>query len=256
MSPLVITILVIGGIVLLVAIAYINQMVEANKLEKARIRADLTERLRRCGDLNETFPGQLMTPALKLLLIRLQLNITERLLSLSKNDKELQASIDTLRGQLGLGESITISNPQEHIANEAKGKDIRYQLETLHAQLTRAAKEGVISVADAKHWVGQIRHMLCQVHIELFNNIGQQALQKNLPSQARLAFERGVQYLSKQPDPTPYKEALKKFENQLARANALVLDNIKLSNDQPSELNTGLDTLGSDEEWKKKNIYD
>ncbi|WXL24107.1 hypothetical protein WG219_12185 [Ectopseudomonas mendocina] len=256
MSPLFITSLVIGGVVLLLAIAYINQMVEANKIEKARMRADLTDRLRRCGDLNETLPGQLMSPALKQLLIRLQIHICDRLIGLNKNDKDALANLEVLRQQQKLGESITISNPQEHISSEAKGKDIRYQLETLHGQLTRAVKDGVITVAEGKHWVGQIRHMLCQVHIELFNNLGLQALQKNMPGQARLAFERGVQYLSKQPEPNPYKEALKKFEDQLARANALVLDNIKRSSSQQSELNTGLDSLGSDEEWKKKNIYD
>lgn len=256
MSPILITLLVIGGVVLLLAIAYINQMVEANKIEKARIRAELTDRLRRCADLNETFPGQLMSPALKQMLIRLQVNAVERLLTLNKNDQEAKSKLDELHKQQALGDAIAVNNPQEHILSEAKGKEVRFQLESLHAQLTRAVKEGVITPAEGKHWVGQIRHMLCQVHIELFSNLGQQALQKQQPGQARLAFERGVQYLSKQPDQVAYKEALDKFQNQLARANALVLDNIKLAKDQPSELDTGLNSLGGDDEWKKKNIYD
>ena len=98
--------------------------------------------------------------------------------------------------------------------------------------------------------------MLTQVHIEFFGNLGHQALQQNQPGQARLAFERGVQYLRKQPDPAPYQNALKKFEEQLARANALVLETSKPSSSQTSELDAGLDSLGGDDEWKKKNIYD
>ncbi len=62
MSPLVITLLIVGGIFILIAIAYINHMVEQSKLKKARLKADLNDRLRRCADLSESMPGQLMTP--------------------------------------------------------------------------------------------------------------------------------------------------------------------------------------------------
>ncbi len=42
MSPLLITALIIGGIALLIAIGYINHVVENSKLEKARLKAELT----------------------------------------------------------------------------------------------------------------------------------------------------------------------------------------------------------------------
>ena len=77
-----------------------------------------------------------------------------------------------------------------------------------------------------------------------------------LREMVRACLERGVQYLRKQPDPAPYQNALKKFEEQLARANALVLETSKPSSSQTSELDAGLDSLGGDDEWKKKNIYD
>ena len=133
---------------------------------------------------------------------------------------------------------------------------MRFQLENLHGQLTRCAKDGIIPTNEAKHWLKEVRHMLTQVHIEFFGNLGQQALQQNQPGQARLAFERGAQYLRKQPDPAPYQNALKKFEEQLARANAMVLESSKPATDLPSELDAGLESLGGDDEWKKKNIYD
>lgn len=71
MSPLVIAALVVAVLVLLIAIGYINHMVENSKLEKARLKADLNDRVRRSRDVSENMPGQLMTPALKLLLSRL-----------------------------------------------------------------------------------------------------------------------------------------------------------------------------------------
>ncbi len=254
MSALVITILIVGGIALLMLIAYANQAVENNKLEKARQRADLLDRIRRCQNISERMPGQLMTPQLKLLLSKLQLQLNERLLPLDKKNTELQSEIATLKTEVAKGESIAVKNPPQPIANEAKAKDIRFLLENLHALITGSVQNGLLPANEGKHWLKQIRQMLVQVHIEFFSTLGQTALQQNHPGQARLAFERGVQYLRKQPDPVPYQAQLKRFEEQLARANALVLNRNVPSADEPSQLTEGLKDLEDD--WKKKNIYD
>lgn len=254
MSALVITILIVGGIALLMLIAYANQAVENNKLEKARQRADLLDRIRRCQNISERMPGQLMTPQLKLLLSKLQLQLNERLLPLDKKNTELHSEIATLKTEVAKGESIAVKNPPQPIANEAKAKDIRFLLENLHALITGSVQNGLLPANEGKHWLKQIRQMLVQVHIEFFSTLGQTALQQNHPGQARLAFERGVQYLRKQPDPVPYQAQLKRFEEQLARANALVLNRNVPSADEPSQLTEGLKDLEDD--WKKKNIYD
>ncbi|WP_276489318.1 hypothetical protein [Ectopseudomonas mendocina] len=235
-------------------IAYANQAVENNKLEKARQRADLLDRIRRCQNISERMPGQLMTPQLKLLLSKLQLQLNERLLPLDKKNTELQSEIATLKTEVAKGESIAVKNPPQPIANEAKAKDIRFLLENLHALITGSVQNGLLPANEGKHWLKQIRQMLVQVHIEFFSTLGQTALQQNHPGQARLAFERGVQYLRKQPDPVPYQAQLKRFEEQLARANALVLNRNVPSADEPSQLTEGLKDLEDD--WKKKNIYD
>lgn len=255
MSPLVISLLIVGGIALLIAIAYVNHMVENNKLEKARLKADLNDRIRRCANVSEAIPGQLMTPQLKLLLSRLQLHFSERLLPLDKGAAP-HLRLEELRQLVAQGESIPVRNPVQQILSEVTAKEVRFLLENLHGQITRAAQEGVLPAKEAKHWVAEIRHMLVQLHIELFGNLGLQGLQQNQPGQARLAFERGVQFLRKQPDPSRYQASLRKLEEQLARANALVLDVDKPRADEPSELTEGLKSLEGDEDWKKKNIYD
>lgn len=256
MSPLVITLLIVGGIVILIAIAYINHMVENNKLEKARLKADLNDRIRRLSDICDSMPGQLMTPELKLLLSRLQLHFSERMLPLDKSHTGTKARIEELRKLIAQGESIPVRNPPQPILTEVKAKEVRFQLENLHGQITRCAQDAVLSANEAKYWVKHIRHMLVQLHIEFFGNLGQQALQNNQPGQARLAFERGVQYLRKQPDPSHYQSALNTLERQLAQANALLVDMGKPVTDASSELTEGLKSLEGDDDWKKKNIYD
>lgn len=256
MSPLVITLLIVGGIAILIVIAYVNHLVENNKLEKARLKADLSDRIRRCASISESIPGQLMTPELKLLLSRLQLHFTERLLPLDKGSADTRSHLEELRRLVAQGESIPVRNPVQPILAEAMAKEVRFQLESLHGQITRAAQENLLPANETKHWVAEIRHMLVQLHIELFNNLGQQGLQQNQPGQARLAFERGVQFLRKQPEPTRYQVPLQKLENQLARANAMVLDMGEPKAEEHSELTEGLKSLEADEDWKKKHSYD
>lgn len=255
MSPLVITALIISGIVVLFAIGYINHMVENSKLEKARLKADLNDRVRRCRDVSENMPGQLMSPALKLLLSRFELQYNERLLALDKHNSNLRNRIAELRERVAKGDGIPVSNPPQQILTEAKAKDIRFLLENLHGQITRSVQEHLLPANDGKRWLGEIRHMLVQLHTEFFGNLGQQSMQQGQPGQARLAYERGVQYLRKQPDVERYKTQLQTFEQLLARANAVVLEKAKPASDEPSELTEGLKSLEEDT-WKKKNIYD
>lgn len=256
MTPLMITLLVIAGIVILIAIGYMNHVVENIKLEKARAQIELNDRLRRCGEITETFPGQLMTPQLKLLLTRLELNVNQRMLHLNKSSATIKARIAELEALVGQGESIPVNNPPGPIQTEAKAKDVRFLLEALHGQVTRAAQDGFLPTNEAKHWIREIRHLLVLLHIEFFNNLGQHALQQAQPGQARLAFERGVQYLRKQPEPATYSQHLQLLEKQLARANSMVLTNSQQTAEEVNELTSGLKADDADAEWKKKVIYD
>ncbi|VVP96592.1 hypothetical protein PS914_03649 [Pseudomonas fluorescens] len=256
MTPLMITLLVVAGIALLIAIGYLSHVVENNKLEKARTRIELNDRLRRCGEITETFPGQLMTAELKLLLTRLELNVCQRLLNLEKSNATMKERIAELNALVAQGESIPVNNPPAPIQTEAKAKDVRFLLEALHGQITRAAHDGFLPTNEAKRWIREVRHLLALLHIEFFNNLGQHALQQNQPGQARLAFERGVQYLRKQQEPKVYAEQLEHLEKLLARANGQVVDNIAPAEGEVNQLTEGLKDVEADADWKKKVIYD
>lgn len=257
MTPLIITLMVVTGIVLLVAIGFLNHVAESKKVERTRTLVELNDRLRRCSELSETFPGQLMNPALKLLLVRLELNVVKRLIALERrNNPGLQEHETELQALVAQGDAIKINNPVSPIQTEAKAKDVRFLLEAMHGQVSRAAHDGFLQPAEAKHWIREIRNMLILLHIEFFNNLGQQALNQDQPGQARLAFERGVQYLKNQPEPAPWKTHLQAMERQLARVNAMVLDQIAPTEDDNNELTAGLKADDAEAEWKKKAIYD
>ena len=255
MTPLLITLLIVAGIALLIVIGYLNNVVENSKLERARLKLDLADRVRCCGEITETFPGQFMTAPLKLLLARLELNLTQRQLALDKHNAVFKARIAELEELIAQGERIPVNNPPCPIQTEAKAKDVRFLLEALHTQIVKATQDNVLPSAEGKQWVREIRHILVLLHIEFFNNLGQQALQQEQPGQARLAFERGVQYLRKQPEPKQYEEQLTYLEKLLARANAQVMDQMEPAENEQNELTEGLKT-DEDETWKKRVIYD
>ncbi|MEB0075995.1 hypothetical protein QN386_08915 [Pseudomonas sp. CCI3.2] len=254
MTPLIITLLVIAGIAILIAIGFLNHVAENKKLERARLRVELTDRLRRCGEITETFPGQLMTPSLKLLLTRLELNVNARLQALNRSGSAFRERIAELTALIDLGDQIPINNPPSPIQTEAKAKDVRFLLEALHGQITRAAHDGFLPTTEAKQWVKQIRHLMVILHIEFFNNLGQHALALEQPGQARLAFERGVQYLRKQPEPALYHEQLTYLEKLLARCNSMVLAETAAVEGEENVLTDGLKI--DDADWKKKVAYD
>lgn len=256
MTPIMITVLILVGIALLIAIGYLNHVAENKKLDNARAKVELSDRLRRCTEISETFPGQLMSPALKLLLTRLELNVVQRMLSMEKTNAQLKFRVEELKELVGKGESIQVTNPATPIQTEAKAKDVRFLLEALHGQVTRAAHDGFLHTSEAKHWIREIRTILVLLHIEFFNTLGQAAMAQEQPGQARLAFERGVQYLRNQPDPVTYQAQLAAMERNLARVNSIVLTNTAPTENDENALTEGLKADAEQTEWKKKVIYD
>lgn len=198
MSSTIIITLVIAGIVLLLSLGYLNNVLEKNTLNKARRKAQLIDRQRRCATLSETLPGQLVSVELKQLLNRIELKLSDELSALDPKNTACKARADQLRELIGQGQALPVSNTPLAIASETQIKDVRFQLESLQAQIVRAAEEKVISPVEGKKWLGQVRHMLVSVYIDYFNAIGGDFLAQKRANQARLVFERAVQFLNKQ----------------------------------------------------------
>ena len=144
MTPLMITLLVIAGIVILIAIGYMNHVVENNKLEKKRTEIELNDRLRRCGEITETFPGQLMTPALKLLLARLELNVNQRLLNLNKSSAPLKARITELNALIAQG--VVEHLDDDGIVRRDGAQHVELRAHIVHGVARRGGVQGVLGL--------------------------------------------------------------------------------------------------------------
>lgn len=254
MSPVVVSALIAAALFLVIAIAYANQIVEKHKLERARLRADLSDRIRRCASVCDALPGQMMTPQLKTMLVRLELNLCERMLPLDRRNPVHTARIQTLTSALGEGGEAVAGNPPLQIASEAQAKQIRLLLEDLQALVVWAAKQRQLDEDSAKYWLHEAQRLLVQLHVEYFENMGALALQQRQPHKARLAFERGIQYLRKQPPLPEHQARIKAFVAQVEAAVTAEQERQQPAPDEPSELAEGLKDL-DDDDWKKNNIY-
>ena len=255
MSPVLIAGLVVAGLFILIAIGVVNQIVEKNNLEKARARAELGDRMRRCANLSDILPAQMMTPALKLMLARLELYLGERLLQLDKKDSTIGTRVDALRSAVAKGDEIEVQNTPVKVVTEAQAKEIRLRLEDLYALIVWANKQSQLDTAAAKRWFQHIQHMTVLLHIEYFTNVGQQALKQGSAHKARLAFERGIQHIRKQANPAEFQSQLAQLEASYAHANSLEQTQQQPTLDEPSELTEGVKSFESEDDWKKNNIY-
>ena len=254
MSPVVISGLVVAALFLVIAIGYANQIVEKHNLEKARLRADLGDRMRRCATVSDALPGQMMTPQLKTMLSRLELYLCERMLPLDRKNPAHAARMQALNSALGESGEAVPGNPPVQIASEAQAKQIRLLLEDLQAQIVWAAKQRQLDDDSARYWLREVKRLLVQLHVEYFANMGKLALQQRQPNKARLTFERGIQYLRKQPQLPEHQAYIEAFVAHVAAATQAEQERQQPAPDEPSELAEGLKGL-DDDDWKKNNIY-
>jgi len=255
MSSVTIIVLILGGIVALLMVGYLNSTVEKNKLEKARRRAELSERQQRIEALSESLPRQLLTVSLKQLLHKLELHFVDGILSNDAQNKKMQGRSLLLNERLGMGEQYAIGNPESSMQTEEQVKETRFQLESLQAQLVRAAEEQLITVTQLKPAVSHIQMQLISLYLDYFRASGQRFMQQGQPRQARLAYERAVKLLKRQTAPQ-FTQHLGHFEQLLESANSRVLEHAKTTASQGNELAGAVDSEGSQEEWKKKQLYD
>lgn len=255
MSPAFIVALVIGGVVALLVLGYLSSQHEKNKLERARRRAELAERQMRLASLSDGLPGQYLTAALKQGLHELELHFVQEILKEDSADKKMRAREETLRTRIAQGSGYELANQSMAVHGEEQVKEIRFQLESLHAQMRRALKEGLLPAENGRQWLQHLQEQLVNLHLDFFHTSGQNHLQRGLPRQARLVFERAVGLIKRQKNLQPFKERLSSFQALLEKTNRIVMEHDQQAASEASALSESM-TEEADDTWKKKQVYD
>ena len=255
MSPAFIVALVLGGIFALLLIFYLNSQYEKNKLERARRRFELADRQMRLSALSDGLPGQYLTASFKQVLHELELHFALELLKDDAGNKKIQARAEELRERIAQGVAYVVGNSEVKLHTEEQVKEVRFQIESLHTQLRRALEEGLLPVETGRKWLAYLQEQLVTLYLDFFYLSGQNYLQRGLPRQARLMFERAVNLIKKQNNLQPFKERLQTFQSLLEKTTAIVLEHDQQAASQSSELSEIINET-EDDIWKKKQLYD
>lgn len=255
MSPLLIGVLVAGGVLILLSIGFISHGLERARIEKARAIADLAARLKTCRAVNAQLPGQFMSPELKALLIGLEISLLEKLVRLNRKDERAQQMLESARQELKKPE-LGVSNPPVKMESEIQAKEARLLLENLHNLLKQAHKERMIDQLTTQQWSEQIRQYLLATSLEVFEVLARQGMRQGKPRVAKLQYERAIAYLNQQNDPSLASQTLR-FKELLKQAAEATVRSEQATSTESSELSAGLQELEkTDDEWKKKAVYD
>lgn len=256
MSPAFIIALVVVGVFALILVAYLNNQYERKKLEVARRRSGLAERQTRLASLSDGVPAQYLTPSLKQGLHQLELYFASELLKLDADNAKIRARVEALNERIGQGSAFQLSGDKLVLHSEEQIKEIRFQLESLHAQLKRAVQEGLVPASNGREWLAHLQVQLINLYLDFFHASGQSHLQRGLPRQARLVFERAVGLIKRQKNLQPFTERLQAFEALLEKTNAIVMEHDQQAVSQASELSASMTESDDDDLWKKKQMYD
>lgn len=254
MSSTTVIFIIIGGVVALILVGLLNSVMEKQKLEKARKKAEMLERQQRFESLSESLPKQFLTVALKQELHRLELYFAEQVLAADPGNRRVEARVLALQERFQQGSNYVITNAEAVLQTEEQVKEVRFLLESWQAQLKRAAEYRLLTAAQLKPMVSHIQLQLLKLYLDYFRQTGQSFMRQGLPRQARLAYERAVKLLQRQTDPK-FATHRQEFEQLLKQADAQVALLAQKTVSQAAGLVSAAEAEQSDE-WKKKQLYD
>ncbi|WP_236712116.1 hypothetical protein [Pseudomonas sp. EpS/L25] len=243
------------GVLLIIMIAFVNQKLEAGRLEKQRLVADLTDRIKRCAQLSASLPGQLMTPPLKQLFNHIELGLIARLAALQPPSAGLASRKTELDDAIAKGDGIEVTNVARPVHTEARVKEVRGYIEMLHALVAHANQIGILDGQEAQRWVGEMRYLLTVSYVEFFRYQADQQIKSEHFIQARQAYERAIMQIRKQQQPERYTEMLAYLEEQIALVKRQQSELAEQASSSANELADSVDTL-KDDSWRKKNDYE
>lgn len=255
MSPTLILLWVAIGIVLLFLIGYLNVVMENLRLQKARRKADLLDRIQRCQEVVDGLPEPYLPSALKHLMLRQELLLGKRLQTLGKAPEKLARRLAQLPELIDtLEKAPPLQATTDAPATEQQVKALVSQLENLYLQIGKAASEGLIEPREKELWQTQVSRQAVILHLEYFIRLGQQFLQQKQPQQAHRIIERGLHYLGKQKAAQPYDE---QRDNLLGlRDKARQMLQAQHNEQQGETLTQELAAIEEEENPIKRNLYD
>lgn len=261
-SGLTTALIVIGILVILIGIAYINQQMEKNRIERSRISQNLHDQINMLESLLRDLPAHYLHKGLKRLLIESMMYKSNHLFSIGDKTQKNFAKQMLGEAQTQLSQLNSQGEPKEiPLKTSEQVRRVRNLLEVLNQHLLSLARAGRISKDKAKSYHTLVKYLYTQAAFEFYRAKAEEMEAGNKIRSAIHQYYQEVteleKFTNKNGDRIEYVrkkiDALKKKADE----EAMVKRNHEKATDQPSQLEKGMDEIAAeDERTKMKQVYD
>jgi hypothetical protein len=254
--------IILGIVIILIGIAYINQQMEKNRIERSRISQNLHDQINMLESLLRDLPPHYLHKGLKRLLIESMMYKANHLHSIGDKTQKNFAKQMLGEAQTQLSQVNSQSDPKEiPIKTSEQVRRVRNLLEVLNQHLLSLARAGRVSKDKAKSYHTLVKYLYTQAAFEFYRAKAEEMEAGNKIRSAihqyyqevteleKFANKNGnrIEYVRKKID------ALKKKADEEAMAKR---NHVKATG-QPTQLEKGMDELNAeDEATKMKQVYD
>lgn len=255
MSPILIVSLILGVVIFIVGVAFVNQSMERAKLDKARKIAECMDRAKRYGYLLNGFPPNFVHTQLQALLSKMVVRDLATAAKLAPENERAQAQLKKAKSQEEHFCSLPPQEPnpaQLHTKEEAD--EVRRLLDELNRFVVMAAKKGSLSKNDARNHMATIKQQYLKAGLDLATHKAQEAQREGKLKLAvhhyRLALKELVHHNTE-----------KQYDQQIAQYKAIIqkleqAEKERAKTENP-QLNSEWEEFDKEEsEWKIKQQYD
>lgn len=254
--------IVLGIIVILIGIAYINQQMEKNRIERSRISQNLHDQINMIESLLRDLPPHYLHKGLKRLLIESMMYKANHLHSIGEKSQKNFAKQMLGEAQTLLTQANSEGEPKEFpVKTSEQVRRVRNLLEVLNQHLLSLARAGRVSKDKAKTYHTLVKYLYTQAAFEFYRAKAEEMESTNKIRSAihqyyqevteleKFANKNGnrIEYVRKKID------ALKKKADEESMAKR----NHAKTTDQPTQLEKGMAELAAeDEKSRMKQDYD
>jgi len=255
MSPVLIGSLVLGVVVFIIGVAFVNQSMERAKLDKARKIAECVDRAKRYGYLLNGFPPNYVHTQLLSLLANTVASNLVMAAKLSPGNERIEAQLKKAKAQQQHVDSLPAQQPnpaQLHSKEEAD--EVRRLLDELNRFVVTAAKQGSLSKKDASAHMESLKHQYLKAGLDLATHKAQEAQRNGKLKLAIHQYRLALKELLTHNSDKHYDQLIAQYK---ATIQQLELKEKERASSEDENLGSEWDEFGKEEQdWKQKQQYD
>ncbi|MCX4029980.1 hypothetical protein H0A36_02075 [Endozoicomonas sp. SM1973] len=241
-------------------IAYVKHSLENARLEKARLLSEFNSRVRRADYLLNDIPLQMLSNGLAVFLLEEKQQALECIKTLCgrKVPPDVLKGMEEVKQRLSVIQQEIANKQQEHFAitSEKRAKEIQSLLHELYRQVSDSYKSNRLNKADANKFSVLIKGLIVTTSVELLSSFAKEAEKQEKYRSAIRYYTQALDELKKHNQKQQYVEQIKQLQSLIRALEQKETDKASPAEDS-GQLVDQLDELkSSDEDWKKKNVYD